>query len=225
MTARRKCPFVDRGSRADDDDDEHDAMDVDGADAAFRECYDLVREMTKIYASDEDGKRVRAIAEHFEEIQKARAGREEHVANAVKEMSRRVRVAERKAVLPAAVQVARERALKLEAEKRAAGEYLSTMERDARALELEQEELRDRRGEIKLSKQKLDAVLNEEIPATKREVSLYAHISNIAWHYEERERIVGRVNARASRDVRKIDMPMRPGNEFYVANALWDMMD
>ena len=107
MTARRKCPFVDRGSRADDDDDEHDAMDVDGADAAFRECYDLVREMTKIYASDEDGKRVRAIAEHFEEIQKARAGREEHVANAVKEMSRRVRVAERKAVLPAAAQVAR----------------------------------------------------------------------------------------------------------------------
>ena len=214
-----------RRRRRDDDDDDDDAMDVDGADAAFRECYDLVREMTKIYASDEDGKRVRAIAEHFEEIQKTRAGREEHVANAVKEMSRRVRVAERKAVLPAAAQVARERALKLEAEKRAAGEYLSTMERDARALELEQEELRDRRGEIKLSKQKLDAVLNEEIPATKREVSLYAHISNIAWHYEERDRIVGRVNARASRDVRKIDMPMRPGNEFYVANALWDMMD
>ena len=73
------------------------------------------------------------------------------MANAVKEMSRRVRVAERKAVLPAAAQVARERALKLEAEKRAAGEYLSTMERDARALELEQEEWRDRRGRSSLA--------------------------------------------------------------------------
>lgn len=143
----------------------------------------------------------------------------------VKEMSRRVKVAERKAVLPAAAHVARERALKLDAEKRAAGEYLNAMEREARALEIEQEELQNRRGEIKLHKQKLDTIINEEIPATKREVSLYAHISNIAWHYEERDRVVGRVNARSARDVRKIDMPLRPGNEFRVANALWEMMD
>ena len=42
--------------------------------------------------------------------------------------------------------------------------------------------------------------------------------------YAVGEKFLG-LNARASRDVRKIDMPMRPGNEFYVANALWDMMD
>ena len=201
------------------------SLDAEATDAAFRECYELVKEMTNIYASDEDAKKVRAIGAHFEDAQTIRAGREEHMMAQVKEMSRRVKVAERKAVLPAAAHVARERALKLDAEKRAAGEYLNAMEREARALEIEQEELQNRRGEIKLHKQKLDTIINEEIPATKREVSLYAHISNIAWHYEERDRVVGRVNARSARDVRKIDMPLRPGNEFRVANALWEMMD
>ena len=99
------------------------------------------------------------------------------------------------------------------------------MEREAQQLEREQEELAKRAAELKLQKQHLDSVINEEIPSTKREVSLYAHVSNIAWHYEVVDRISGHVNAKASRDVRKIDMPIRPGNEFYVANELWEMMD
>jgi len=202
----------------------NDAVMVD-ADAAFRECRDLVREMTHIFASDEDAQRVRNITSEAERIQTERDERERALEALVKEMSRRVKVAERKAVVPHNAHAARERLLRLEAEKRAAGEYLNAMEREARTLELEREDLSRRREEIKTRKQRLDVVINEEIPATKREVSLYAHISNIAWHYEERDRVVGRVNARASRDVRAIDMPMRPGNEFRVANALWDMMD
>lgn len=195
------------------------------ADAAFRECRDLVREMTHIFASDEDAKRVRNMTSEAERVQTERDERERALEALVKEMARRVKVAERKAVAPHNAHAARERLLRLEAEKRAAGEYLNAMEREARAIELEREDLSRRREEIKTRKQRLDVVVNEEIPATKREVSLYAHISNIAWHYEERDRIVGRVNARASRDVRAIDMPMRPGSEFRVANALWDMMD
>lgn len=201
-----------------------DAVMAD-ADAAFRECRDLVREMTHIFASDEDAKRVRNMTSEAERVQTERDERERALEALVKEMARRVKVAERKAVAPHNAHAARERLLRLEAEKRAAGEYLNAMEREARAIELEREDLSRRREEIKTRKQRLDVVVNEEIPATKREVSLYAHISNIAWHYEERDRIVGRVNARASRDVRAIDMPMRPGSEFRVANALWDMMD
>jgi kinetochore protein Spc24, animal type len=181
--------------------------------------------MTKIYASDEDVLRVRQIESAREEILRTCQAREEHMAGVIKEMARRVQIAERKAVLPPAAMAQRERLLKLEAEKRAAGEYLSTMEREAQQLEREQEELAKRAAELKLQKQHLDSVINEEIPSTKREVSLYAHISNIAWHYEIVDRISGHVNAKASRDVRKIDMPIRPGNEFYVANELWEMMD
>ena len=198
---------------------------VDATEAAFRECYELVEEMTKIYASDEDVLRVRQIESAREEILRTCQAREEHMAGVIKEMALRVQIAERKAVLPPAAMAQRERLLKLEAEKRAAGEYLSTMEREAQQLEREQEELAKRAAELKLQKQHLDSVINEEIPSTKREVSLYAHISNIAWHYEIVDRISGHVNAKASRDVRKIDMPIRPGNEFYVSNELWEMMD
>ena len=198
---------------------------IDATEAAFRECYELVEEMTKIYASDEDVLRVRQIEQAREEILRTCHAREEHMAGVIKEMARRVQIAERKAVLPPAAMAQRERLLKLEAEKRAAGEYLSTMEREAQQLEREQEELAKRAAELKLQKQHLDSVINEEIPSTKREVSLYAHVSNIAWHYEVVDRISGHVNAKSSRDVRKIDMPIRPGNEFYVANELWEMMD
>ena len=200
-------------------------MDHAEADAAFAECCDLVREMTKIYGADEDAQRVRDLDAAMERAQKQHDAHEREMESAIRELARRCKVAERKATLPHNAQHARERLLRLEAEKRAAGERLNALEREARAIELEREELGRRRDEIKSKKQRMDVVVNEEIPATKREVSLYAHISNIAWHYEERNRVVGRVNARASRDVRSIDMPLRPGNEFRVANALWEMMD
>jgi len=202
----------------------HSQGALDPTEAAFRECYELVEEMTKIYASEEDGQRVREIENAREEVRRTCMAREEHMMNVIKEMSRRVQIAERKAIAPPSA-AQRERLLKLEAEKREAGEYLNNMERDIQELVKEQEELAKRAAELKLERQHLDAVINEEIPATKREVSLYAHISNIAWHYEVSDRISGHVNAKASRDVRKIDMPIRPGNEFYVANELWEMMD
>lgn len=203
------------------------AMDAqyEDSDAAFRECYELVEEMTRIYASEEDVERLREISDNYEEVRKACLAREEHMMGVIKEMSRRVQVAERKVILPPAAMAARERVLKLEAEKRAAGEYLSAMEREAQQLEREQEDLGKRAADIKLERQRLDAVVNEEIPATKREVSLYAHISNIAWHYEITDRISGHVNAKASRDVRKIDLSIRPGNQYHLANTLWEMMD
>ncbi|OUS45247.1 hypothetical protein BE221DRAFT_77587 [Ostreococcus tauri] len=171
-------------------------MDAAEADAAFAECCDLVREMTKIYGADEDAQRVRDLDAAMERAQNQHDAHEREMESAIRELARRCKVAERKAT---------------------GGE-----ESGGGAPE---RELGRRRDEIKSKKQRMDVVVNEEIPATKREVSLYAHISNIAWHYEERNRVVGRVNARASRDVRSIDMPLRPGNEFRVANALWEMMD
>jgi kinetochore protein Spc24 len=200
-------------------------MDAAATDAAFRECYELVEEMTRIYASDEDAARVREVSARFDEVRTQCVGREEHMMGVIKEMSRRVQVAERKAILPPTALAARERVMKLEGEKRAAGERLNAMEREAEQLEREQEALSKQAEGVKLERQRLDAVVNEEIPATKREVSLYAHISNIAWHYEVEDRISGHVNAKAARDVRKIDIPIRPGNAFHVAQTLWDMME
>ncbi len=40
-------------------------------------------------------------------------------------------------------------------------------------------------------RQEIDAMAMEEVPRAKHELSLYAHISKISWHYEVTDRIRG----------------------------------
>ena len=65
-----------------------------------------------------------------------------------------------------------------------------------------QEELKSRGATLKVRRAEVDSVAAEEVPRAKHELSLYAHISKIAWRYEGTCSVCT-VNVTRRRSVRK----------------------
>ena len=116
------------------------------------------------------------------------------------------------------------RVAEAEAEKRAAGENLTNMEKEAQSLEELQEELKSRGATLKVRRAEVDSVAAEEVPRAKHELSLYAHISKISWQYEVTDRIAGRVNAHEGKDLKVIDFAVGDRSEYHLTNDLWNMI-
>ncbi len=116
------------------------------------------------------------------------------------------------------------RVAEAEAEKRAAGENLTNMEKEAQSLEELQDELKERGATLKVRRAEVDSVAAEEVPRAKHELSLYAHISKISWQYEVTDRIKGRVNAHEGKDLKVIDFVMNDRSDYHVTNDLWNMI-
>lgn len=62
-------------------------------------------------------------------------------------------------------------------------------------------------------------------PTRRHQLSLYAHISKITWHFDQRDRVAGTLSSAATRDVHKFELDPQELGEFEVVNRLWDMMD
>ena len=78
---------------------------------------------------------------------------------------------------------------------------------------------------LKVRNAEVTAVAEDAVPRAKHELSLYAHISKISWHYEATDRIKGRINAHEGKDLRVIDFAERDRSEYELANELWNMID
>ena len=65
--------------------------------ASFAECHELIEEMRRIYATDEDAVKVRSLNQQFKEVRKLCDDREAHMQTVIKEMVKRVADAETKA--------------------------------------------------------------------------------------------------------------------------------
>ena len=57
--------------------------------ASFAECHELIEEMRRIYATDEDALKVRALNQQFKEVRKLCEDREAHMQTVIKEMVKR----------------------------------------------------------------------------------------------------------------------------------------
>ena len=71
-------------------------------------------------------------------------------------------------------------------------------------------------------------LVTEEIPKLKNALSLYAHVTKIAWKYEQKAKIEGRVNTNsANGEVKVIDkkFPRTEEDRFRLCNSLWDLID
>jgi len=201
------------------------APDVSYADGAFAECHELIEEMRRIYSTDEDAVKVRQLNQQFAEVRELCDTREAHMQTVIREMVKRVEKAEKKVNAAAAPDAEHQkRVAEAEAEKRAAGENLTNMEKEAQSLEELQEELKSRGATLKVRRAEVDSVAAEEVPRAKHELSLYAHISKISWQYEVTDRIAGRVNAHEGKDLKVIDFAVGDRSEYHLTNDLWNMI-
>jgi kinetochore protein Spc24 len=201
------------------------APDASHADGAFAECHELIEEMRRIYSTDEDAVKVRQLNQQFAEVRELCDTREAHMQTVIREMVKRVEKAEKKVNAAAAPDAEHQkRVAEAEAEKRAAGENLTNMEKEAQSLEELQEELKSRGATLKVRRAEVDSVAAEEVPRAKHELSLYAHISKISWQYEVTDRIAGRVNAHEGKDLKVIDFAVGDRSEYHLTNDLWNMI-
>lgn len=58
----------------------------------------------------------------------------------------------------------------------------------------------------------------------RHQLSLYAHISKITWHFDKQDRVAGTVSSGPGGDLRKFELDPQELGEFDIVNALWDMM-
>lgn len=59
----------------------------------------------------------------------------------------------------------------------------------------------------------------------RHQLSLYAHISRITWHFDKEDMVAGTVSNPETGDIRKFELEPQEMGDFAVVNALWDMMD
>ena len=186
------------------------APDASYVDGAFAECHELIEEMRRIYSTDEDAVRVRQLNQQFAEVRELCDTREAHMQTVIKEMVKRVDKEEKKLTTEgkASEEEHQKRMAAAEEEKRAAGEYLTQMEAEAQSLEEMQAALKAKGATLKVRNAEVTAVAEDAVPRAKHELSLYAHISKISWHYEATDRIKGRINAHEGKDLKVIDFAM-----------------
>ena len=213
--------------------EEKDDAGVDGDPGGcvvdLQECLEMVDDFINLYqgSREEDVARIEAIANEHKEAQTTSRKRERHMSEVIREMTKRVQNAERKTSALLSSTTRSDRFRKAEEEKRAAERYWSRMEREAQTLEDTRKILKKKRNEMKKKRREMDVLVTEEIPKLKNALSLYAHATKIAWKYEQKSKIEGRVNNSARGEVKRIDaaFPRTEEERFRLCNSIWDLID
>ena len=195
----------------------------------LHECLEMVEDFINLYrgSREEDVERIEAFANEHEELHATSRKRERHMSEVIREMTKRVQNAERKTSALLSSTTRSDRFRKAEEEKRDAERYWSRMEREAQTLEETREILKKKRNEMKKKRREMDVLVTEEIPKLKNTLSLYAHATKIAWKYEQKSKIEGRVNNSAHGEVKRIDakFPRTEEDRFRLCNSIWNLID
>ena len=204
------------------DDDDENNIDLN-------ECLEMVQDFIHLYQqTDEDVQQIRLMSSEYTEIKSVSNKREQHMSEVIREMTKRVQNAERKTSNLLSSAARSDRFRKVEEEKRDAERYWSQMEREAQTLEETREILKRKRNELKKKRREMDVLVTEEIPKLKNALSLCAHVTKIAWKYEQKAKIEGRVNTNsANGEVKVIDkkFPRTEEDRFRLCNSLWDLIN
>ena len=214
---------IDRENNNDylDENDDDDRIDLN-------ECMEMLQDFIHLYQqTDEDVEQIQSISRDYKEVKSISNKREQHMSEVIREMTKRVQNAERKTSALLSSTARSERFRKVEEEKRDAERYWSQMEREAQTLEETREILKNKRSDLKKKRREMEVLVNEEIPKLKNALSLYAHVTKIAWKYEQKARIQGRVNNTTNGEVKSIDakFPRTEEDRFRLCNSLWELID
>jgi len=201
----------------------------------LQECKEMIEDFIKLYETpEEDYEQVFEIFKSYERQRSEQRRREEHMEKMLRDMTERVKQGERRINSKQQSSRLLERFAIVEREKRLAEEYWQKMEREARTLEETREDLQRRQRDLKKKRQDMDSLVTLEYPKLKSSLSLYANITRIAWAFEIKDKIQGRIavgsNSSSSigaGNVRKIEArhPRTEEERFALANKIWSICD
>eukprot|EP00238_Polyblepharides_amylifera_P009805 CAMPEP_0196581346 /NCGR_PEP_ID=MMETSP1081-20130531/33732_1 /TAXON_ID=36882 /ORGANISM="Pyramimonas amylifera, Strain CCMP720" /LENGTH=212 /DNA_ID=CAMNT_0041901547 /DNA_START=73 /DNA_END=708 /DNA_ORIENTATION=+ len=189
--------------------------------ATLAECCELMDEMTSIYSCTEDIEHLHSTEQLFREFTELANAKQLHVKEAIQGWTRRVSAANARSQAPEPLEAHAHRVLSLEAATEQAKCHVE-------ALQLEIEELAGLRARLALEGSKsqdqqdtLELLEMKDIPDARFELSLYAHISKIHWHYEDLYRVKGHVSNTDQGTVVPFNLDPKQLSEFDLVNQMW----
>mmetsp|Transcript_8469 Transcript_8469/g.31283 ORF Transcript_8469/g.31283 Transcript_8469/m.31283 type:complete len:198 (-) Transcript_8469:8006-8599(-) len=191
----------------------------------FMETKGVVQDLHAVFESREDFEKISQVREELEAFLEACATKEQGAQDFIREFSQRVALVEKDANNTDSDVVHAARMRKFETEKLRVGKTISQFENEESLLKQQQEELAARGALLQKRRTDLETLEKDTVPRVKHELSLYAHVSKIIWHYEPTSRIVGHITDPANGDVKEIDIDPTKESSFQVANQLWDLVD
>lgn len=66
--------------------------------------------------------------------------------------------------------------------------------------------------------------LEEAEPNKRHQLSLYAHITKVSWHFEKAQLVSGTVSDPGTGDIRPFEFDPAAMTQFEVVNKLWDLL-
>eukprot|EP00963_Diacronema_lutheri_P006946 scaffold622_cov335-Pavlova_lutheri.AAC.14 len=160
----------------------------------------------------------------YDEVLQLCGAREDEMNEVIREMTKRVGSAEEEAEPPEDPSAHQERMRKLEEATEACKENIEQYRNEVNTLEKQRNTIKQDAESVHVQKRKVEELARREIPRTKHELSLYAHVSKIAWHYEHGNRIQGLASDPAKGDAHTFDFDPVNFSKYEIANKLWDLM-
>lgn len=168
--------------------------------------------------------KVMSVQRTYDEILQLCGAREDGMNEVIREMTKRLEDAQESSRPPEAPDAHQERMRKLQAATDACKENIERYRNEVNALEKQKVNIKENEISAHAQKKKVEELAKKEIPRTKHELSLYAHISKIAWHYDNEDKIQGLVSDPAKGDVKTFELDPEDLSKFEIANKLWDLM-
>jgi kinetochore protein Spc24 len=60
------------------------------------------------------------------------------------------------------------------------------------------------------------------VAACRHQLSLFAHISNITWNFDQKDRMAGVMSNNKTGDIKQFALDPASTNQFDIVNQLWD---
>ncbi|KAK9829018.1 hypothetical protein WJX72_003437 [[Myrmecia] bisecta] len=177
------------------------------------------------YGSNDDAKRVLAIGQLQEGVQELCNSREEQASLAIRALTERVHQTALEATPPEPEGAHAQRVARLERLAAEAKENIDELNMQSRDLQAQREGLKVRSKALRNKSDRIEEIVTESEPRTRHELSLYVHISKVAWQLDQTERIRGSMSDPACRDIRQIDIDPNELSTFDAVNRIWDIID
>eukprot|EP00793_Prasinoderma_coloniale_P001560 PRCOL_00003364-RA len=191
----------------------------------FEETSGVIDDLYMVFESRDDAAKIAHVRVAAAEMAALCEAKQGDLQGAIRDLTRRVATVERDAAPTEPPEAHERRVAEAEEQKADAEQVVRQYEDQLAALELEKANAASRMSAVASTRAETDTLEAEALPQNKHELSLYAHVSKIIWHYEAGERVRGNVSDPAKADIRPFDMDPAKTSNFDIANSLWDLME
>lgn len=195
-------------------------------DEPFAQAESLLTGLIENYRSSSDPSDMADIQTMVEEAVRTAKDREFRVQDSIKELSQKVATAEADAVYSDARTQHEQRMKEINTVILGVQQEVQQLNSDLRGANDQQSVLQQKQKQLEDSKQELTKMREEAEPDRLQRISLYAHITGLAFDYNTLDQPVTQASIADADDGAIRSVPIdhsRPAYE--VANMLWDNMD